>query len=126
MTTVNSLIRQKRTKQQLYTDPEMLLSKAFEYFTWCEENPWLKKELMRSGEKKGEFLETPLPRPFTLSGMCVYCGISESTFMRYGKDEEMRDAAAHILGIIRQSYIEGAILGEYSATFVTNLLEDLY
>ncbi|GAB6122240.1 terminase small subunit [Dysgonomonas termitidis] len=120
------MTRQKRSKQQIYTDPDTLLSKAFEYFAWCEQNPWIKKELMRSGDKKGEFIEIPVLRPFTLAGMCVYCGISESTFVRYGKDEQMRDAASHILGIIRQNCIEGAISGEYNATFVANLLEDLY
>ncbi len=118
--------RKKEGQEQVYNTADRLLSKAFEYFAWCEDNPWIKKELMRSGDKKGEFMEIPIPRPFTLAGVCIYCGISESTFIRYAKNDAMRDAAAHILGIIRQNYLEGALLGEYSAAFVANLLEDLY
>ncbi|WP_051697476.1 terminase small subunit [Prevotella sp. 10(H)] len=118
--------RKKGGREQLYTDPDKLLTKAFEYFAWCDSNPWQRKELMRSGELKGGTVEVPVSRPYTLAGLCSYCGISQYTFSCYGKNEEMKDAASHILGIIRNNYLEGAILGEYNATFVANLLEDLY
>ncbi|MDU1889519.1 MAG: terminase small subunit [Dysgonomonas sp.] len=112
----------KGGKECIYTDAEKLLSKAFEYFAWCEDNPLYKKELMKSGDRKGELIDIPVVRPYTLSGMCVYCGISEKTFLNYEKDEEFGDAATHLLDIIKQNQLEGAICGAYNSSFVIRLL----
>lgn len=116
------ITRRKGGKEKVYTDPDKLLSKAFEYFAWCENNPLHKKELMRSGDRKGEIVEIPVVRPFTISGMCVYCGISERTFLSYERDEELKDAALHILDIIKHNQLEGAITGAYNSSFVVRLL----
>ncbi len=110
-------------KEQVYNSSDKLLSKAFEYFAWCEDNPWHKKELMRSGDRKGELLEVPISRPYTLAGLCVYCGISEYTFTSYKSDHKLRNAALHILEIIHQNQLEGAIIGVYNSSFVSRLLD---
>ncbi|MBK5721267.1 hypothetical protein JGH11_10330 [Dysgonomonas sp. Marseille-P4677] len=116
--------RKKGGKEQIYNTPDKLLSKAFEYFAWCEDNPWMKKELMRSGDRKGEIAEVPVSRPYTVAGMCVYCGISQSTFAQYSKDEAMKGAAEHITDIIRQNQLEGAIIGAYNSSFISHILAE--
>jgi len=114
--------RKRGGREQQYKTADSLLSKAFEYFAWCEDNPWTKKELMRSGDRKGEVVEVPISRPYTLAGMCVYCGISEATFDSYLKDPDMRQAAEHLQGIVRQNQMEGAIIGAYHSGFISQIL----
>ncbi len=112
-------------KEQEYNHPDDLLGKAFEYFTWCDENPCMKTEYNRSGENKGKFTEIPLERPYTLSGLCVYCGISQKTFASYYKTEDMKSAAMHIADIICQHQTEGAVNGMYSQTLISRLLDQI-
>lgn len=116
--------RKKEAEEQSYSTADELQSKAFEYFAWCEDNPWFKKELMRSGDRKGEIVEVPVSRPYTLAGMCVYCGISQSTFAAYTKDKTMKGAAEHITDIIRQNQLEGAIIGAYNSSFISHILAE--
>ena len=117
--------RKKKFVQTIkdYKDPDAFLSAAFEYFAWCEDNPWTKKELQRSGERKGEIVEIPVTRPYTLAGLCVYCNINESIFRTYLKSDDMKGAAQHILDTICQNQTEGAIIGAYNSSFVSRLLE---
>lgn len=124
MNVTHYISRKKGGKEQVYANADKLLSKAFEYFAWCEDNPWLKKELMRSGDRKGEMVEVPVSRPYTIAGMCVYCGISQSTFGAYMKDETMKSAAEHLTDIICQNQLEGAIIGAYNSSFVSHILAD--
>lgn len=117
-------MRSKTTgKETEYLYADKLLAAAFEYFTWCEDNPWMKKELLRSGERKGEMTEIPVTRPYTLAGLYVYCDISEATFNSYFESEEMKGAAQHISDIIRQNHLEGALIGVYNSTLVSRLME---
>lgn len=115
--------REPNGKEKVYTQPEDLLAKAFEYFAWCEDNPWYKKELMRSGDRKGEIVDVPVWRPFTLSGLCVYCGISQATFAKYKDNEHMKDAVTHLLEITLQNQQEGAIAGAYNSPFISRMLD---
>lgn len=114
--------RKKKGAEQRYSNPDDLLSKAFEYFAWCEDNPWYKKELMRSGDRKGEIVDVPMHRPYLLVGLCVYCGISEKTFHEYEANPKLKEAAAHIRDIIKQNQLEGATLGAYNSNLVSRLL----
>lgn len=116
--------RKKEGQEQVYNTADKLLSKAFEYFAWCEDNPWFKKELMRSGDRKGEVVEIPVSRPYTLAGMCVYCGISQATFAAYAKNEKMKGAAEHVADIIKQNQLEGAIIGAYNSSFISHILAE--
>ncbi|NDV79348.1 terminase small subunit [Dysgonomonas sp. 511] len=110
-------------KERLYTHSDKLLNTAFEYFAWCDENPLLKKELMRSGERKGELIEVPVSRPYTISGLCVFCQISEATFRSFFRSDEMCAAALHIQDIIKQNQMEGAIAGIYNSAIVCRLVD---
>lgn len=116
------MTRKKDGSELHYTNPDKLLSKAFEYFAWCEDNPWYKKELMRSGDRKGDIVEVPIHRPYTLVGLCVYCGISEQTFCNFEATEQFRDVTVHIRDIIKQNQLEGAVAGAYNSNLVIRLL----
>lgn len=114
--------RGKEGQEQTYDLPDKLLTKAYEYFAWCDQNPLNKSELMKSGERKGDIVDIPIGRPYTVVGLCVYCGISEDTLHEYGAKDEFALAVKHICDIIRQEQIEGASLGIYNPTIISRLL----
>lgn len=109
-------------KEQIYQTPDRLLAKAYEYFAWCESNPCNKTEMMKSGDRKGDVIDIPIGRPFTIVGLCVFCGISESTLKKYESDNDFKIVISHLRDIIRQEQLEGAALGRYNATVVSRLL----
>lgn len=113
--------RGKDGSEAVYRSPEQLLSEAVKYFTWCDENPLLKKDTVKSGTKAGETIETPVPRPYTIEGLCVYIGLSIKTLYKYQNKKEFSPAISHIRNIIRQNQMEGAITGAYNASAILRI-----
>ena len=64
-------------KPKAIDSPQSLWELAIGYFTWCSENPWYKKEAIKSGDNAGQILEIPTERPFTLKGLATHIGITE-------------------------------------------------
>ncbi|WP_165022248.1 terminase small subunit [Dysgonomonas sp. ZJ279] len=113
--------RGKEGQEQAYDSPDKLMLKAYEYFAWCDEHPLNKSELMKSGDRKGDVIDVPIGRPYTLVGLCVYCGISEGSFKTLGAEDDFATVVKHICDIIRQEQIEGASLGIYNATIISRM-----
>lgn len=117
--------KKRRTDGQeaQYSTPVELLAEAHRYFDWCIKNPCHKLEALKSGANAGNIIEIPVARPFTITGLCVFCGISEKTLAEYENDEEFRPITEHIKEIVRQNQLEGACTGIYSQTLVSRMLE---
>ncbi len=111
-------------EELIYQQPKDLLSQAYKYFDWCNDNPWHKQELIKSGTRAGELIGIPIIRPYTLEGLCVFCGISTGTFCHYEEREDFVAVTTHLQEIIRQNQIEGECIGAYN-TAVINKIQGL-
>lgn len=107
-----------------YNSPDEFLSASIGYFKWCDDNPWLKKEGIKSGTRTGETIEIPVSRPYTIDGLCVYTGICVKTFHDYENKKEFSQVISHINQVIRQNQTEGAIIGIYNANIISRILGD--
>ncbi|MFV0419346.1 MAG: terminase small subunit [Dysgonomonas sp.] len=114
--------RTKNGKELIYDSPEKFLSEATGYFKWCDDNPWNKKEAIKSGTRTGEIIEVPVSRPYTIEGLCVHIGICVKTFYNYENREEFLPVISHIRQVIQQNQIEGAIIGAYNANIISRIL----
>lgn len=113
--------RSENGQELIYNQPKDLLQEAYRYFDWCSDNPWYRQELIKSGTRAGELIEVPVVRPFTIEGLCVFCGISVDTFCRYEATAGFEQVTAHLREIIRQNQIEGECVGAYNAIVIGRL-----
>lgn len=104
-----------------YQSPEDLLDMAFQYFAWCDDNPLLRSEIIRSGPKVGEVVQVPSPRPYTLPGLYVYCRISEKTFKEFEGNEKFSFATEYIQDVVRQNQLEGIVANVFNVSAVSRL-----
>ncbi|MBS5795654.1 MAG: hypothetical protein KH100_04945 [Dysgonomonas mossii] len=113
--------RENNGREIRYKSPGSLLAQAYRYFEWCDSNPWHKAELIRSGARVGEVVELPVSRPYTIEGLCVFCGISLATFARYESDPHFGEAIEHLRLTIRQQQLEGECIGVYNANALSKV-----
>lgn len=132
-------LRSKHGREKLFASPELLLQAAYEYFKWCDDNPWMKVEQLKKpfqkmvGKKKVwvTIAELPTQRPYTLSGFGLYCEASEKYLQEFerslqGKtDKESQDFLAvitHIRETISTQQLEGATVGAFNANIIARKL----
>lgn len=111
-------LRSKHGRDAIFSSPEMLWEEACNYFQWCEANPWIEQNWVG---KDGDEVKKRHPRPYTLSGLCVYLDCSEQTLRNYGKDAEHKDffeVYTRIEQIIRTQKFEGAAVGFFNANII--------
>lgn len=111
-------------KPKKYT-PETLWEGALEYFNWCDENPWRKKEPIKSGEMAGEVMDVPTSRPYTKQGLIVSLNISLQTYLNYSSAEGYEtyfEVCKHINAVIEQNQLEGASVNAYNPQIIARLL----
>lgn len=120
--------------KRLLDNAEKLMQEAYTYFTWCDKNPLIRYELMKQGGR-AVLVEVPLGRPYTMSGLCVYLGVSGSYFrsakghirnkIEEGKAKqneiEVLEAIEVIEAITQTQNVEGAAVGKFAANLVARL-----
>lgn len=129
-------LRSESGRKALFSTPESFLQKCFEYFQWCNDNPWVFKQGTKKIGKtteKGQKVETS-QRPYTITGLCVYLGITPSYFsttenrwqekQKKGKSgaKDFVNAFAYVRSIIETNQLEGACVGAYNATIISRVL----
>ncbi len=103
-------------KAQIY-DAKDLWEYALTYFQWCDSNPVQKPELIRSGADAGVVIYLPIPRPYTLSGLCIHLGITKEYMYSAAKSDTKNDfyfVANKLLEIIHTQKLEYTYAGVYS------------
>ena len=86
--------------QPLKYQPEEFSEKIVEYFKWVDEEN-VKRKLQRfTGEKL---------KPYTITGLCVYLGISRETWREYGHMERFSDAISSAKLLV-ENYVEEGLL----------------
>lgn len=108
-------------KEKTFSGPEELWIKAIEYFQWCDENPWYKNDPVKAGDHFGETVKTPTQRPYTISGLCLFLGISQDTLLNYEKKEGYEayfGITRAIKEIIYTQKFEGAAVGAFKENII--------
>lgn len=107
----------------LFADPKVLWQKACEYFQWCEDNPIERNEPVKfEGNMTVEAVE--VGRPYTLCGLSVWLGCSESYFRNCRSDkssDEFLTVVDAIEQTIRDQQISGAVVNVFNGPIVARL-----
>lgn len=114
--------RQKDGRELIFSSPDDMLDEAYDYFDWCNSNPWIKKDFVKGGDMAGTIVDIPTSRPYTIEGLCVHIGICVKTFYNYEERNDFLQVVTHIREVIRQNQIEGACVGAYNSNIVSRLL----
>lgn len=117
-------LRSKHGRDKLFTSPELLWTAAEEYFLWCDGNPWLKKEAIKSGERTGDIIDIPAARPYSLSGLCLYLGACEVYWWQFkaAEHEGFEQVIAAVEQVIETQQFEGAVVGVFNANIISRKL----
>lgn len=103
-------------------DNPLSFQTAFErYVRWTRNNPFVKREVLKSGLSAGEIVEYNVDRPLTVSMFLSYIKMSRKVWENKKKKEELRDVITAIEDIISANQIDGALIGAYDAPFVSRL-----
>lgn len=117
-------LRNKHGRETLFESSELLLQSANEYFEWCDKHTWYKQEAVKSGVECGRIIDIPIRRPYSMSGLCVYLGCSQSYFGSFKKKctADFREAIERIENIIETQQFEGAVTGQFNASIIARKL----
>ena len=141
--------RSKHGRGRLFKSADLLWEAACEYFQWCDDNPWVKVEQIKSAPKidsaifmmdnvdnkalmevmNNSLVELPTARPYTIQGLCSYLdGINVGYFNDFEEslkdktDNASKDFSVVITRIretIYQQKFEGATVGAFNATIIS-------
>lgn len=100
-------------------EPEALLEKALEYFTFCDENPLIDVDFVG---KDATPVERKKMRAMTIQGFCGFAGISDETFANYSKEKRYFGIIAYIRRTIYTQKLEGAAAGLLNANIIAREL----
>lgn len=126
--------RTKHGRNRLFSDADLLWKEACRYFEWCDIHPWKRTELVKHQGCASE-AEVPVGRPYSVDGLTVYLGVSNSYFRTAKRElqekvDESKATAAEIELLemierieqtIRAQQIEGAAVGVFNAGIVARL-----
>lgn len=116
-------LRSKHGRDKLFASPELLLESAFEYFQWCDDNPWVTTKT--SSSEKGTFTEEkPTQRPYSKTGWYVYIGCSDTWLKEFKRtaSEDFLLVIKEIENIIDTNQWEGASVGAFNANIIARTL----
>jgi len=91
-----------------FETPEDLLKGACEYFQWAEDNPLQEEKIFHNS---GEITRGTISkmRAMTLDGLCVFLGISDTTYYNHrDKSDEFLEVTKKIGQIMRTQKFTGA------------------
>ena len=74
--------RSSHGRKPIFEDSEKLWESCQEYFQWCEDNPLEEEKIFHN---QGEITRAVITkmRAMTISGLCIFLGICESTWSNY-------------------------------------------
>lgn len=101
--------------------PERLEEFFIEYKVWASQNPWIKKDFIKSGEFAGQIVDLPTERPLTEWGFAVFIGISRKVLIEYGQRPEFRDTYARIKDEMTEQRVSGGLAGAFNANLVARI-----
>ena len=117
-------LRSKHGRDKLFASPELLWDAACDYFQWCDENPWVKSEAIKSGDLAGTIVRIPTARPYTLTGLCLYLDCNSKYFTEFEanlkeSDKDFSEVITRIRETIYSQKFEGAAVGAFNANIIS-------
>lgn len=114
--------RSKHGRDKIFSTPEILWEAACEYFEWAQDNPWYRNDPVKAGPNFGEYVQTPVERPMTVEGLCIFLDVETKTFNNYtegkGSYKDFLPICLRIKEIIRTQKFEGAAVGTFNANII--------
>jgi hypothetical protein len=101
--------------------PEELSRLFEEYKTWAHNNPWIKKDFIRSGPDAGQIIDLPTERPLTEVEFAVHCGMSRDGLREYCSRDEFSYIYSRIKDEMSSQRISGGMTGAYNASLVARI-----
>lgn len=89
----------------------------WDYFSHVENNPWIKKEVLKGGDRAGEIIDVPTIEPFTEIGFCAYHNLGEHYLTQLARGLAIREKREVEEGILmdEDSYQMSVILARMRA-----------
>lgn len=114
-------LRSKHGRDKLFASAKLLWAAACEYFQWCDDNPWTKKDWVG---KDADEVTRETQRPYTLSGLCLYLDCSTSYFREFKSNppkdsEDFLTVITRIEEVIYTNKFEGAAVGAFNANIIS-------
>jgi hypothetical protein len=113
-------------KTTVSNSAEELWQNAIAYFSWCDQNPIKIKRTITSGKEVGKQVETETPRPYSVKGLCLHCGILEEYLrdIRRSKDQGSLYyiVVSKIMYLIYIQNVELATVGVFNPIFTAKML----
>ncbi len=118
-------LRSSHGRDKLFETPQLLREAAAEFFNWVDAHPWYKVEGIKSGDAAGTLMKIPTVRPYTISGLLLYAGASDSFWRQFksdckaGKhDKDFLTVIDEIETTIYTQKFEGAAVGAFNANII--------
>lgn len=113
-------LRSKHGRDKLFASAPLLWEAAMEYFEWCDNNPWIKKDWVG---KDADEVNRPTARPYTLSGLCLYLGCNSAYFRTFKAqlpegEEDFNTVITRIEETLYTQKFEGAAVGAFNANII--------
>ncbi len=113
-------------KVRTFTTAQQLSELGKEYFQWCKDNPIQEEKVVTTGKEVGKTYIQSKTRPFTVMGLCLFCG----TIPEYLKDmcklsnknNEFYIVCNGLINIIKTQNIEGAMVEQFNPIFTAKIL----
>jgi len=107
----------KGGRPKKFDSPEHLWGCAIEYFEWVEANPLQEEKLFHyQGEVKKETVSKM--RAMTVSGLCIFLGIGETTLRDYRDNPQFSRVVHEIDSVMRTQKFSGAAADMLNANII--------
>lgn len=133
-------LRSTHGRKKLFASPKLLYKAATEYFQWCDNHPWQRKEQLKKPvvvkDKKGNqsvevLTDIPTARPYSLSGLCIYLNVNTQYFNDFkdalkGKKDKKSQGFSEVIHAIEEiiytQQFEGAAVGAFNQNIIARKL----
>jgi hypothetical protein len=110
----------------VYDDAEAFWRKAESYFEWCDNKPIMSKRTLQSGKEAGKQVNIEHIRPYSLKGLCLFCGVNEAWLKDMATIADKTNiwyiVVEKITYIIYNQNVEGAYVDLYNPIMVSKVL----
>jgi len=133
---INSLSEFKRPtagRPNIYT-PEELVTEVNKYFKWCNDNPVIKQDFVKSGQNAGKKVSIEIDTPYTLEGLCIFLKVSTQYLrdlkaaIKHNTNEKLKEEFSKYSLVLKYIYnrvsaqrLQGGMTGLYNPLIVSRL-----
>ena len=110
--------RSSHGRNPKFDDPKKLLSAIEEYFEHAS-NDYLEESKPHTHEGKAFHSETKKMVPFTEGRLCIFIGISDSTWLRYKSDTKFKDVCDWAVSVCKEQKFAGAASGFFNTNIIS-------